>query len=88
MERGGGVEDIEFPEELKKEPMEIPGGQLRKKWNFQVMKKKSCGISMGLGFQSWNFQEVSYKSSQKSISSPPRFLDFFLNSPTFLRNLL
>ena len=44
--------------------MKILGGQVKKKWNVEfpgVMKKKSCGITMGLGFQSWNFQEVSYK---------------------------
>ena len=34
---------------LKKEHVEIPGNQLKNKWNFQVMKKKSCGISMSLG---------------------------------------
>ena len=33
-----------------KKEVEFPG----------VMKKKSCEISMDLGFQSWNFQEVSY----------------------------
>ena len=36
----GGVGDIEFSGVLKKEHTEIP----------EIFKKKSCGISMGLGF--------------------------------------
>ena len=40
--------DLEFPGVLKKQHMEIPGSQLKRKWDFQVMKKKSCGISVGL----------------------------------------
>ena len=35
-----GVEDMEFPDELKKEHVENPG----------VFKKNPCRISMGLGF--------------------------------------
>ena len=41
---------------LAKKEVKLPG----------VMKKKSCGIPMGLGFQSWNFQEVSYKLAEFS----------------------
>ena len=34
-------------------------GQLKKKWGFQGMiKKKSRGISMGIGCLSWNFHGV------------------------------
>ena len=40
---------MELSDVLKKEHMEFPGDQLKNKWNFQVMKKKSCGISMSLG---------------------------------------
>ena len=43
---------MEFPGVLEKEHVEIPGGQLKKKWNFH----ESC-----LGFRPWNFQGVSYK---------------------------
>ena len=45
-----GVEDIEFPGVMKKEHMEIPGGQLQKKWNFQGWRRKNREISMGLAW--------------------------------------
>ena len=35
IKQGGRGLRIEFPEVLKKESVEIPGGQLKKKWNFQ-----------------------------------------------------
>ena len=35
IKQGGGVEGIQYPGVLKKEHMEIPWGQLKKKWNFQ-----------------------------------------------------
>ena len=33
-------------------------GQLKKKCNFQVCSRKTCGFSMGLGFWPWFFQGV------------------------------
>ena len=42
-----GVEDTEFLGVLKKKYVEIPGGQLKKKWNFQGCPRKTHMV--------WNF---------------------------------
>ena len=51
-------EDMEFPGVLKS----IWKFQVsnKKECNFHLIKKKSCRISMGLGFWSWNSQELQY----------------------------
>ena len=48
----------EFSGVLVKQHVEIQGPVKRKKWNFQVYQKKSCGIPTGLVFWTWNFQGV------------------------------
>ena len=56
-------ENMEFPGLLKKNEYGKSRCQLKKKWNFisrGVIKKKSCGISMGLGFWPWKFQWVKH----------------------------
>ena len=49
---------MEFTGLLKKEHVEIPGVNEKQVEFLWVIKKKLCGISMGLGFWPWNFQEV------------------------------
>ena len=50
---------MEFPVVLKKEHVEIPEVNWKKGEFPGVLKKNSCGISIGLGFWPWDFQEVS-----------------------------
>ena len=60
------------------EHMEIPGVQLKKKSNFQVMKKKSCEISMGLAwFSILEFPRGVIQVSRK-VYPHPLLLGFFL----------
>ena len=59
-----GIEDMEFSGILKKEHVEIPGGQLKKKWDFPGYSRKSHGILMGLGFWPWNFQGESHNFAE------------------------
>ena len=47
---GEVVEDIESPGVLMRNHVEIPGFNLRKVEFPRVIRKKSCGMSMGLGF--------------------------------------
>ena len=56
---GEGIEDMQITGVLKKEHEKIPGVNWKRSGvsrGDQLIKKKSCGISMGLGFWSWNFQ--------------------------------
>ena len=84
---GGGrgmAKEIGFPRVLKKEHVEIPRSV--KKAEFPgVFKKKSCGISMRLGFchsilQNFQWEWVVTEGSGKYIFTPP-YLHFFWKSP-------
>ena len=58
----GGVEDMEFLRVLKKEHGQTPWSS-KKEVDFpRVIKKKSCGFSIGFGFWSWNFQRMQHNS--------------------------
>ena len=58
-ERVDGVEDMEFLGVLKKKAYGNSRGSIKKEVKFSgVIKEKSCGMFMGLGFWSWNFQGV------------------------------
>ena len=53
-----GVEDMEFLGVLNKQNVEIPGSEVNTQDEVEfpgVIQKKSCGISMGLGFWPWKF---------------------------------
>ena len=56
LNRGGGwvLWTWNFPGVLKKEHVEIPGSNKKELEFPAVIKKKSCGISICLGFLSWN----------------------------------
>ena len=57
---GWGLRTWNFLEVLKEEHVEVPGS-IKKEVEFPaVIKKKSCGISIGLGFSPWNFQGVPH----------------------------
>ena len=67
---------MEFPGALKEEYVEIPGGQLKKKWNFQGYEEKIMWSFHGsrLAFRPWNFQGVSsYKFACKISRSESLF---------------
>ena len=60
---GGGVEYMEIP---GAEHDKLQGSiTIKKELKFSgVFKKKSCGISIGLGFRPWNFPEVSHNFAE------------------------
>ena len=58
--------------------MEIPGGKLKKKWNFQVMKKRSFEISMGLAWFSILECPRGVIPVSRKIYPHPQLFGFFL----------